>query len=192
MTREEAYKLLTGYITNKNLIKHSLAAEAAMKKIYKFIHKEDYSQKDEDIWGITGLLHDLDYEVSQKEDKLDKHGILLFEKDPNIIPEPMAHAIKSHNYKSTKVLPASKMDWAITCVDGLTGLIVSSALIHSDKKLGSIDINFVINRFNTPSFSRGVDREIIKLCEDKLSIDLREFISLTLSGMQEIASDLGL
>jgi len=192
MTRQEAYALLTTYLQNKNLIKHCLAAEAAMKGIYKHLRRENVNVQTEEVWGMTGLLHDIDYEVAQKENLLQKHGILLFEKDPDIIPEPMAHAIKAHNYTMTGVTPVSSLDWAITCVDGLTGLIVSSALIHPDKKLASIDSAFVLKRFNTPSFSKNVDRNTIKQCEEKLGIPLDQFISITLSAMQAIAFEMGL
>ena len=192
MTRDEAYQLLTKYMSNKNLLKHSFAAEAAMKGIYKHLHGADYSPATEEMWGITGLLHDLDYEIAQQENKLDKHGILLFEKDPDIVPEPMAHAIKSHNYTKTGVQPESDLDWAITTVDQLTGLIVSTTLIHPDKKLASIDVPFVIKRFHASGFSRGVDRENIKLCETKLPIPLEKFIEITLTAMQGIHEELGL
>lgn len=192
MTRQEAYTLLTTYLQNKNLIKHCLAAEAAMKGIYKHLHSSDYNEQTEEIWGITGLLHDVDYEVAQKENKLDKHGILLFEENPNIIPEPMAHAIKAHNYTMTHVQPESDLDWAITCVDQLTGLVVSSTLVHPDKKLASMTPEFILKKFNTSGFSKGVDRGNIKLCESKLGIPLEKFIAITLSAMQSIASELGL
>lgn len=185
-TREEAYQLLLKYMSNKNLIKHSLAAEATMRALAK------HFGEDEDVWGITGLLHDVDYEIAQKEDKLDKHGILLFEKDPDFIPEPMAHAIKSHNYTHTNVMPESKLDWAITCCDQLTGIIVAAALIHPDKKLASIDPEFVLKRFNMKSFAKGASRETIAMCEEKLGIPLLEFISITLHAMQGIHKELGL
>lgn len=191
MTRNEAYILLTTHMQNKNLLKHSAAAEVAMKGIYKKLHAADFNAETEEMWGITGLLHDVDYEVAQKEEKLDKHGILLFERDPHIIPEPMAHAIKSHNYKMTGVNPQSDLDWAITCVDGLTGLVVSSTLIAPDKKMASVTPEFVLKRFNSPSFSKGVDREVIKQCETKLGIPLLDFIAITLSAMQGISEELG-
>lgn len=192
MTREDAYVLLTKHLSLKNLIKHCLACEAAMKGIYKYLHAKDSSTEVEKQWGITGLLHDIDYELAQKENKLNKHGLLIFEKNPNIIPESIAHAIKSHNYQNTKVDPITDMDWAITCVDQLTGIIVASALIHKDKKLGAIDADFVLKRFNTPSFAKGARRETIKLCEEKLGIPLKKFIEITLVSMQGISKELGL
>lgn len=192
MTRDEAFTLLQKYMHSPNLIKHSLAAEAAMKGIYTYLHGKDYDARTEEIWGIAGLLHDIDYEVAQKEDKLDQHGRLLFDRDPNLVPEPIQHAIKSHNYTKTGVNPERDMDWAITCADQLTGITVSSALIHPEKKLGAIDKGFVLKRFNTPGFSKGVDRENIRQCETKLGIPLDTFIEITLHAMQKIAPELGL
>lgn len=192
MGREDAYKLLTKYMSLKNLVKHCVACEAVMKAIYKYLHKKDFDSETENIWGITGLLHDIDYEIAQKENKLYKHGMLFFEQNPNIIPEPIAHAIKSHNYQNTHVEPVTDMDWAITCCDQLTGIIVAAALIHPDKKLGSIDSEFVMKRFNTPSFAKGANRVTIKLCEEKLGIPLEQFVKITLFSMQTISDKLGL
>ncbi len=192
MIRDEAFELLTKYMESPNLIKHSLAAEAAMKGIYRYLHQKDFDQRAEEVWGITGLLHDLDYEVAQKEDKLDQHGRLLFDRDPSIVEEPIQHAIKAHNYTKTGADPENDLDWAIACVDQLTGLVVSSALIHPDKKLSSIDADFVLKRFNSPGFSKGVDRENIKLCEAHLGIPLLDFIRITLESMQKISNEMGL
>ncbi len=186
MTRDGAYQLLTKYLQNKNLLKHSLACEAGMKAL------ADKLKFDEEEWGITGLLHDIDYEIAQKENKLDKHGLLIFDKEPDAIPEIIAHAIKAHNYKNTKVLPESKMDWAIVCCDQLTGLIVACALIHPSRKLASIDADFVLKRMKEKSFAKGANRQPILLCEEKLGIPLPEFVSIVLSSMQKIHNDLGL
>jgi len=191
-TRDEAFALLQKYMESPNLIKHSLAAEVAMKGIYKYLHKEDYDVRAEEVWGITGLLHDIDYEVAQKEEKLELHGRLLFDRDPNLVPEPIQHAIKAHNYTKTGTDPENDMDWAIATVDQLTGLVVSSTLISKERKLNSIDAEFVLKRFNTPSFSKAVDRENIKNCESKLGIPLLEFIQITLESMQHISDQMGL
>ncbi len=192
MTRDEAFNLLKKYMESPNLIKHSLAAEAAMKGIYRYLYKDNANEHDEAIWGITGLLHDIDYEVAQKENLLEAHGKLLFERDPEILKGPIQHAIRAHNYTKTGTDPETDMDWAISCVDQLTGLVVSSTLISPDRKLASVDTPFVMKRFNSPSFSKGVDRENIKLCESTLAIPLEEFVGITIASMQRIASELGL
>ncbi len=194
MTRNEAYQLLTKYLQNKNLIKHSLACEAIMKGLYRhLITKEEQNAQDEEKWGVTGLLHDIDYEVAQKEDKLDKHGILLFEKrELTEIPEDIAHAIQSHNFHDTGVQPQSQMDWSIIVCDRLSGLITAAALILPDKKLAPLTVESVLKRFKEKSFAKGANRESILLCEEKLNIPLPEFVAINLKAMQGISDDLGL
>src|SRR5438132_1610063 len=102
MTRADADIILNKHLTNKNLIKHSLAAEAAMKAIYRHLYP-DGNPQEEETWGITGLLHDADYELSKGHPE--KHGLLLFEIEPTGIPDEIAHAIKAHNYEYTNVTP---------------------------------------------------------------------------------------
>lgn len=193
MTRDEAYQLLTKHLHNKNLIKHSLAAEAAMKTIYRHLTPKDkQTAEDEVVWGITGLLHDVDYEIAQTENKLDQHGTLIFDREPDVIPENIAHAIKAHNYENTRVMPESPMDWGITCADQLTGLIVAAALVHPEKKLAPLTPEFILKRMKEKSFAKGAIREYILLCDEKLGIPLPEFVAIVLSAMQGIAPDLGL
>lgn len=190
MTREDAYQILTKYLTNPNLLKHCLATEITMKAIYRRLYGgEFYNQTAEDRWGITGLLHDADYELAKGKPEI--HGILLSEKEPNL-PVDISYAIKAHNYQNTKMEPRSDMDWTIACCDQLTGLIVAATLVHPDKKLASITPEFVLNRYNEKSFAKGANRESIAMCESKLRIPLLEFIQLTLSAMQGISNQLGL
>ncbi len=193
MTREEAYQLLIKYLKNKNLLKHSLAAEASMKALYERLTPAE-AQNPEDLekWGITGLLHDADYELAQNSNQLDKHGLLLFEKEPGAVPNEIAYAIKSHNYQNTKVVPVSQMGWSITACDQLTGLIVAAALVLPDKKLSSLTTESILKRMKSPSFAKGADREVIKLCESELNIPLSEFVGIVLLAMQGISKDLGL
>lgn len=198
MTHDEAYSLLTKHLHNKNLIKHCIACEVGMKALYRHLTPQDQQNPaEEEEWGITGLLHDVDYELAQNENKLDRHGILLFEdpkyeEDSKKIPENIAQAIKAHNFENTGVQPKTPMDWAIADIDALTGLIVACALIHPDKKLASIDTDFVLKRFNEKSFAKGARRESISRCEETLNIPLKKFIELTLTAMQENHEALGL
>ncbi|MDP3941581.1 MAG: phosphohydrolase [bacterium] len=198
MTREQAYSLLTKHLHNKNLIKHCIACEVGMKALYRHLTPKTEQNSDEEaMWGVAGLLHDVDYELAQNKNKLDRHGILLFEdpkysEDSEIIPEKIAHAIKAHNMEATGVMAESQMDWAIADLDALTGLIVACALIHPDKKLASIDTDFVMKRFGEKSFAKGARRESISRCEETLKIPLRDFIDVTLHAMQEHHETLGL
>jgi len=191
MNREETYTILTKYLTNKNLIKHCLAAEVVMKSLARELRSKNHESRiDEENWGIVGLLHDADYELSKGHPE--KHGLLLFEKEPNKIPEDIAHAIKSHNFENTKVMPQNLMDWAITCCDQLTGLIVACALVHPDRKLASLSPDFILKRMKEKSFAKGAVRKPILLCEQKLGIPLRGFVEINLKAMRSIRNDLGL
>lgn len=193
MTRDDAYQLLTKYMQNKNLLKHSLAAEAAMRGLYRHLMPNDkQSDADEETWGISGLLHDIDYEVAQNENKLDRHGILLFETGQIKLPEDIEHAIKAHNYTATKVDPESPMDWSITACDQLTGLIVACALVQPEKKLSLLTVESVMKKFKMAAFAKGASRESILQCETKLNIPLKEFVEITLKAMQKISDPLGL
>jgi uncharacterized protein len=193
MTRQEAHQLLTKYLTNKNLIKHSLAAEASMKGLYKrLVTPKQQNTHDEEKWGITGLLHDIDYEEAQKAGKVDQHGTLVFIKEKNDIPADILHGIQAHAHDYSNVLPVSQMDWAITACDQLTGLIIACALVRPDKKLASVTPESVLKKFNQKAFAQGADREAIKLCESQLNIPLPEFIAVTLAAMQGISDDLEL
>jgi uncharacterized protein len=193
MTRDAAYQLLTKYLHNKNLLNHSIACEAAMVALYKRLTPiAEQNPIDEEKWGITGLLHDIDYELAQETNQLNKHGLLIFEKEPDIIPDDIALAIKSHNFQNTKVIPVSLMDWSITSCDQLTGLIVAATLVLPDKKLGSLSTESILKRMKSPSFAKGADREIIKKCENKLNISLGEFVSIILKAMQSISIKIGL
>jgi len=191
MNREEAYKTLTKLIKNQNLIKHHLACEAVMKVLYKkFTPPAGQNPQDEEKWGIVGLLHDADYELTRNHPE--KHTLVLQEKIGSKLPADVMYAIMSHNFAYNKVLPKSTMDWSIYCADELTGLIIAATLVNPDKKLASVTTDFVINRFNEPSFAKGANRDQILACEDKLGIPIKDFIDLSLKAMQLINSELGL
>lgn len=190
MTRHEAYLLLTKYMSNQNLLKHSFAAEAGMIGLYRHLHP-DGTPQEEEKWGITGLLHDVDYQLAQETNQLDKHGALIFEKETSI-PDDIAHAIKAHNYEGTKVEPENDMDWSIAIVDGLTGFIVACALVRPNKKLEEVTVESVLKKLDQPSFAKNVKRDLIRMSDEKLGIPLKKFVEITLKSMQEIHQELGL
>jgi len=189
MTRDEAYLTLKSLIKNENLIKHHLACEATMKALYKRLNPNQ-TQQEEENWGIVGLLHDADYELSKNHPE--RHTIILEEKIGNKLDPKVMYAIKSHNWHETQVEPKTNLDWSIYCCDELTGLIIAAALVHPDKKLSSLTLDFIMNRFKEPSFAKGANRDQIRLCEKELAIPLEEFVEITLKAMQQIAPELGL
>jgi predicted hydrolase (HD superfamily) len=189
MTRSKAYKTLQSLIKSENLIKHHLACEAAMKALYKKLNKNPDPNQEEQ-WGIVGLLHDADYELSRN--RPEKHTLILEEKIGDKLNASLMYAIKSHNWQNNGVKPKTQLDWSIYCCDELTGLIIAAALVHPDKNLASLNVDFIMNRFNESSFAKGANRDQIKFCQEKLGIPLEEFIQIVLTAMQTIAPTLDL
>lgn len=184
MMREKALKLLRENLKNQNLLKHSLALEAVMRELAKKFGENP------EIWGLAGLLHDLDYEKTSQNPQ--KHTLITSEilKKEGISSE-IIDIIKAHNSEALGVPCETLAEKAIFAADPLTGLIVACALIHPDKKLRSITPQFVLNRFREKAFSRNASREAIKKCKD-LGLSLEEFIEISLKAMQKISQELGL
>ncbi len=183
MNRDEALSLLKEHLTNANLVKHSLAVEAVMREL------AGHFEKDADIWGLAGLLHDIDYD--RTKDSPEQHSLIGAEiLEENGLPEDVVYAVKVHNH--VHGLPRnSLMDKALYCTDPVTGLITAGALIKKEKSLSAIDVAFLLNRFGEKSFARGANRETIQTCSE-IGLSLEEFLSLGLKAMQGISTDLGL
>lgn len=183
MNRDNALELLNSKIKDPYLIKHSLATEAIMRSL-----AEKFGE-DVEIWGIAGLLHDLDLEAVGDDFK--KHALLSVEwlKDSGL-PEEALHAIASHN-EETGVERTSLFDYALSAGESVNGLIMPTALIQPDKKLASVKASSVKKRMKEKRFAQKVNRENILLCE-KMGLDLLEFIEISLKSLQDIHEDLGL
>lgn len=183
MNREEAFQLLKNKIKEENMIKHSLAVEACLKKLAQYFHE------DPEKWGLAGLLHDYDYK--EMLNYPEKHGLVAAEELEKLgVDKEITQAIKAHNEK-TNTPRITNLEKAIHCVDPLTGLIVASALVLPTKKLKDLTVENVLNRFAEKRFASGANREIISRCSE-LGLSLEEFIKICLEAMQEISDDLGL
>ncbi len=181
MDRQQAYELANSKFSNKNLFKHVLAVEAVMRGL------AEHFNEDQEKWGLAGLLHDLDYEQTMNDP--DRHTLVTEEilKDYQLDPE-IIEAIKCHNDKAPRTKLIGK---AIYAADPVTGLIVAAALMHPDKKLRSIDVDFILRRFKEKRFAAGANREQIKTCED-FGLSLEAFLGTALRSMQGIDKELGL
>jgi putative nucleotidyltransferase with HDIG domain len=181
MEREEALETVQKYLKNKNLVKHSLAVEACMKALASRLNQ------DVEKWGLAGMLHDLDYEITEKSPELHTTETVKILEELGIDAD-IIHAVKAH---AAHVTCESEMDWAIFSVDPLTGLIIAATLMHPSKKLIEVDVGFVQRRYKEKSFARGATREDIEQSKN-IGLELDEFISICLEAMQGIDKDLGL
>jgi len=187
MTREEALFLVTSWTKNKNLVKHMLAVEAEMRALAR------YFGEDENLWGLTGLLHDADYEMFA--DNPAKHPSKIFpELEKRGVDLKISQAIRSHAWGWQKEAPepTTKLDWALYTCDDLSGFIIACALVRPDKKLKSLTVESLLKKWPTKSFAAGVHREHVELCESKLGIKLEDYLSICLEAIQGISDDLGL
>lgn len=184
MKREGAFKILNEKVKKENLIRHSLAVEAVMRALAR------HFGEDEEVWGLAGLLHDLDFE--ETENDWTKHGILIGEwlKDSDL-PKEIFDIIKAHNSDILGTPRNTRAEKAIFAVDPLTGLITASALMMPDKKISLLKTKSVLKRFKVTGFAKGANREFIRSCID-FDMELPEFIDISLKAMQNVDSELGL
>ena len=183
MNRKEVLESVRENVENPNLIKHMLATEAIMRTLAKRLGE------DEEEWGLTGLLHDIDSELTGGD--MSTHSKLGADLARELgASEAMAHAILCHN-GAHGIPPETKLDKALFCVDPLTGLITAAALVRPDKKLAGLEAKSVNKKFKQKSFAAGVRRQDMSKCSE-IELELSEFIELGLKAMQGIAADLGL
>ena len=183
MNRKEILDSIWANVENENLVKHMLATEAIMEALARRFGE------DEEEWGITGLLHDIDVELT--EDDFASHGKLGADLARELgAPEAMCHAIRCHN-EVHGVPRESLLDKALYCADPLTDLISAAALVRPDKTLGGLTVDSLSKRFEDKRFDAGASREQIALCGD-IGLELDEFLALGLEAMQGIAEELGL
>ena len=181
MRREEALELLKKHLKNKNLVKHCLSVEACMRALAARLGQ------DQEKWGLAGILHDLDYELTEKSPELHTTETVRILQELGITPD-VIEAVQAH---AGKVSCQNAMDWSIYSIDPLTGLIIAATLMHPEKKLKAIDLEFIKRRYKEKSFARGARREEIEECKN-IPMELDEFMTICIKAMQGIDQELGL
>lgn len=188
ITREQAIELIDKYITTEWLKLHMKESEVIMHTL------AEYFNEDKDTWGISGLLHDLDFDYVNKD--LNKHGdeiVKILEKENIELPEEIIHAIRAHNEGSNLIEERreSKLDYALAASENLSGFLVACTLVQPDKKISSLKVESVIKKLKKKDFAKAVNRELIYDIE-KTGLTLEKFIELALEGIKSISNDIGL
>ncbi len=183
LNRDAAWELLTTHTSKDNLLKHALAVEAAMREYAR------RNGEDEELWGITGLLHDLDYERFPNMEQHPFEGVKILEEAG--YPSEMIQAVLAHApYTGAKrEAPLAKTLFA---VDELTGFIVAVALVRPSKSIHDVKIKSVTKKFKDRSFAALVNRDDIIEGAGDLGLEVSEHVDVVLRAMQGIAADLGL
>jgi putative nucleotidyltransferase with HDIG domain len=182
-TREDAWKLLTEFTNSESLIAHALAVEGVMRYLAR------KAGEDEEVWGVIGLIHDMDYEKYP-----DQHCIKVRElMSERGWPEEYIRAVQSHGWGiCTDVKPESRLEKSLYAIDELTGLVTATALVRPSRSVMDMKAKSVKKKWKTTGFSAGVDRSIIEKGAEMLSVELDELITDTIMGMRDVAEDIGL
>jgi putative nucleotidyltransferase with HDIG domain len=188
LNREEAWGLLCEFTQSESLRKHALAVEACMRA---------YARKlggDEDLWGLTGLLHDFDYERWPNADHhpLNEHPYqgsqILRERG---YPEPMIHAVLGHAQYSG-VARVSALDHTLFACDELAGFLTACALVKPRKSIDEVEASAVKKKLKDKAFARGVNRDDVYRGAEELGIPLEEHIAFCIEALRTVAPELGL
>jgi putative nucleotidyltransferase with HDIG domain len=182
ISRTDALTLMHDYVDSESLRRHMYSVEAAMRA---------YARKfgeDEELYGITGLLHDFDYEKRPEEHPL-VAAELLRERQ---YPEELVHAVLAHNEPRTGVAPESLLDRTLVACDEITGLITAAALVRPSRSLADLEAKSVVKKMKDKAFAAGVSRDDVRNGAENLGVDLKEHIQFVIDAMREIAPELGL
>ena len=183
MNRDEALQIVHAYVKNENLVRHMLAVEAAMR-FYAAKFGED-----QDLWGITGILHDFDWEIHPT---LEEHPLagapILRERG---VPEEVVRAILSHA-DHTGVPRETQMQKALYACDEVTGLITAVALVRPSRSLFDLEASSVKKKWKDRAFAAGANREEIAKAAQEFNIELWEHVGNVIVAMRTIAPELGL
>jgi predicted hydrolase (HD superfamily) len=174
--RKQALVLINKYLKNEKIIKQSFIVEAILKKIAKILGK------DEELWGLTGLLHNLDYEYTSEE--LEKRCSLSAQILEGLLPENCVNAIKANNYMYSDYVPSTSLDKSLIATTAVTTFIINVNNSLVSKKIHEIDVNTLVNKLNDTNFTDGLIRNRILLCAD-VGIDLRDFLQISLNIFKE-------
>lgn len=192
LSREECVLLLNKYIKTPWLKLHMRESEVIMIALAKKLGE------DEEKWGLAGLLHDLDFDYVDKDPKrhvVEFDNILKIESIEigRDIPQDVYHAIKAHYEEHPLITQKreSKLDYALSASETLSGFLVACALVQPDKKISSVGIESVLKKFKKKDFAKSINRQLIYDIE-KVGISLEEFLEISIKALSDISDEIGL
>jgi uncharacterized protein len=190
ITKEQADKLVEEYIRDPVTKLHLLESEAVMRVVAKHLGE------DEEEWGIVGLLHDIDWDLTKENQS--QHCVKAVEILRNTdASDFLIETIQSHGYANEMISDLlnkkreTKIQHCLIAAETLTGIIVASALVQPDKKLASVKLKSLKKKFKDKSFAAKCDRELVRECE-KAGISLEQFLEIGLTSLQGISEKLGM
>jgi putative nucleotidyltransferase with HDIG domain len=183
MDREEALRIVRENVANDKIVLHMIAVSAIMRELARHLGR------DEGLWELAGLLHDIDYELTKDEPS--RHGLEAEKILGGSVPPEIIRAIKSHNFENTGVRPESDLEKALIAADAVSGLMIAAALVMPNKKLAEVSVETLKRKFKQKDFARNVSRERITFCE-QIGLTLDDFLEISLRALNGISRELGL
>ncbi|MBV9258072.1 MAG: HDIG domain-containing protein [Ktedonobacteraceae bacterium] len=184
-TRNDAYLLMTTHVKNENLQKHMLSVEAAMR-----FYARKYGE-DEELWAMTGLLHDCDYE--EYPDLHDHTQVAARWLQEGGYDERIIYAILAHNDLNQETHPRNNLlSRGLYACDEVTGMITATALVRPNKSILGLEVSSVRKKMKSKGFAAGVNRDDLVKGAAELGIDLDEHIAFVIEAMSSVADELGL
>lgn len=177
LTREDAWELLTEYNKERFHLQHAVTVEGVMKYYANLL---GYGEEKE-VWGIVGLLHDLDFEQFPEQHCIKEQEIM----SQRGIDERIIHATASHGYLLTvDIEPEHEMEKVLYAVDELTGLIGAAALMRPSKSVQDMEVKSVKKKYKNKNFAAGCSRDVIERGAQMLGWDLNKLIEQTILAMR--------
>ena len=176
ITREEALVVLLQQEPEQNMMQHAHASEAVMRALAR------HFGEDEEVWGITGLVHDIDFPQTKNEPS--QHGLAGAAMLVGKLPEEALTAIKAHNSEYTGVRPESRLDYALRAGETVTGMVTAAALVRPTGMEG-MDARSLKKKMKDKAFAASVNRDNIRECET-IGLSLDDFLSMAIAAMAKM------
>jgi putative nucleotidyltransferase with HDIG domain len=186
LNREQAWELVTEWTASESLRRHMLAVESAMRA---------YAPRfggDPELWGVTGLLHDFDYERYPNVSTVGHPVVGAQILRQRGVPEAMIRGILAHATEITGVEPETPMEKTLVAVDELTGFLIAVALVRPSKSILDVELKSVKKKWKDKLFAAPVNRQEIEHGAAALGLALDEHIQIVLDAMKANAAALGL
>ena len=183
MQRQQALEIVRTYVKNEALVRHMFSVEAVMRA-----YAEQLGE-DVELWGLTGLLHDFDWEIHPTDHKHPLAGLPILREAG--APEIILDAIAGHS-DHTGVPRQTLMAKALFACDEITGLVTAVALVRPSRSLYDLEASSVRKKWKDKAFAAGANREVIAQGAQEFGVDLWQHVDFAIKAMRKVAKDLDL
>jgi putative nucleotidyltransferase with HDIG domain len=180
--RADALALMHRHVRGESLRRHMYAVEAACRAYARRFGE------DEELYGLAGLLHDLDYEGHP-----DRHPLVAVELLRGLgYPQELLDAVLAHFPERTSVRPETLLERTLHACDEITGLITAAALVRPSRSVNDLEARSVLKKMKDRAFAAGVDRDELRAAATLLGEEFDEHVAFVIVAMRGVAADLGL